>query len=124
VLAQWRLGEHLDAAQSWTAALREYDTLTDLTGRASALLNAGAAMLLSTPGRADQAYELLCEGRRLREQWRPSAGLGRTLLYLGDAAQLLDRSREAHEHWEDAAGVCEAVGDLDGVAAATRRLAG
>jgi tetratricopeptide (TPR) repeat protein len=121
VLAQSRLGEHLDAAQSWTAALREYDTLTDPTGRASALLNAGAAMLTSAPGRAERAYELLYESLRLREQGRPTAGLGRTLLYLGDAAHKLDRPDEAREHWARAAEVCAAVGDIDGTATASRR---
>jgi tetratricopeptide (TPR) repeat protein len=124
VLAQSRLGEHLDAAQSWTAALREYEGLTDLTGRAGALLNAGAAMVTSAPGRAGQAYDLLSEGRRLRERRRPDPGLGRTLLYLGDTADLLGRPDEARGHWADAAGVCEAVGDVAGAAAANQRLAG
>jgi hypothetical protein len=124
VLTQSRLGEHLDAAQSFTAALREYDTITDLTGRAGALLNAGAVLVTSTPERAGQAYELLSEARRLREQRRPSAGLGRTLLYLGDAAALLGRADEARQHWADGADVCEAAGDTEGATAADRRLGG
>lgn len=123
VLAQWRLGEYLDAAQSWTAALSEYDGVPDQYGRAAALLNAGAALVSAGPERAAQAYEMLCDARRLREQWRPGPGLGRTLLYLGDAANLLDRPSEAREHWTDAAGVCEAVGDRAGAAAANHRLA-
>ncbi len=122
VLAQWLLGEHLDAAQSWSAALREYRTLTDQTGLAAALLNAGAAMVTSAPSRAGQAHQLLSEGRRLREQWRPGPGLGRTLLYLGDALELLGRPAEARAHWTDAAGVCEEVGDRPGAAEANRRL--
>jgi tetratricopeptide (TPR) repeat protein len=122
VLAQLRLGEHLDAAQSWTAALREYDGLTDLTGRSAALLNAGAAILTSTPSRAAQAYELLAEGRRSRAGRRPDAGLGRTLLYLGDAADLLGRPAEARTYWSEAAEVCDAVGDTAGAEAAGDRL--
>ncbi|GAA5199082.1 BTAD domain-containing putative transcriptional regulator [Rugosimonospora acidiphila] len=124
VLAQTRLGEHLDAAQSWTAALREYDDLADPAGRSAALLNAGAAMLTSAPGRAGQAYELLDEGQELRRQRRPDAGLGRTLLYLGDAARLLGHLDKARRHWADAAQVCDSVGDSAGAAAAYRRLAG
>ncbi|GIH14115.1 hypothetical protein [Rugosimonospora africana] len=121
-LAQSRLGEHLDAAQSWTAALREYDGLTDLTGRTAALLNAGAAILASTPSRAGQAYHLLAEGRELRAGRRPDGGLGRTLLYLGDAAELLGRATDARQHWSEAAEVCDAVGDAAGAAAANGRL--
>jgi tetratricopeptide (TPR) repeat protein len=124
VLVHSRLGEHLDAAQAWRAALREYDTVADLTARATALLNAGATLLTTTPARAGQAYELLAEGRRLRERWRPTAGLGRTLLYLGDAAQALGRADEARRHWDDAAGVCEAVRDAAGLAAAEARPLG
>ncbi|WP_329107652.1 tetratricopeptide repeat protein [Micromonospora sp. NBC_01699] len=122
VLVHGRLGEHLDAAQAWRAALREYDTTTtDLGARATALLNAGATLMTTTPARAGQAYELLGESRRLREQWRPTAGLGRTLLYLGDAAYALGRTDEARRHWADAAGVCEAVDDPAGLAAADAR---
>jgi tetratricopeptide (TPR) repeat protein len=122
VLAQSRLGEHLDAAQSWNAALREHEYMSDPAGRATALLNAGATMVTSTPSRAKQAYDLLNESRRLRDGSPPSAGLGRTLLYLGDAARALDRPEEARAHWIDAAEVCAAVGDADGAAAADRRL--
>jgi tetratricopeptide (TPR) repeat protein len=121
-LAQWRLGEYLDAYESGMAALREYDAVTSLSGRAAALLNAGAVLVASKPARAEQAHQLLQEGRRLREQWRPVAGLGRTLLYLGDAAWLRDGPGEAVAHWTDAAGVCEAVGDGEGAAAADGRL--
>ncbi|MBQ1011295.1 tetratricopeptide repeat protein, partial [Micromonospora sp. M51] len=84
VLVHAALGEHLDAAQAWRAALREYESVNDPTSRATALLNAGATLLSSTPGQARTAYELLAESRRLREETRASAGLARTLLYLGD----------------------------------------
>ncbi|MFB9237827.1 hypothetical protein ACFFWC_20075 [Plantactinospora siamensis] len=122
ILVHNRLGEHLDAAQAGRAALREYDTVTDLPARAAALLNAGASLLASTPSRAELAQDLLAESRRLRERWRPTAGLGRTLLYLGDAARELGRADDARLLWADAAGVCEAVGDRAGSAAADDRL--
>ncbi|WP_216592362.1 hypothetical protein [Verrucosispora sioxanthis] len=77
------MGEHLDAAQAWRAALREYESLGDPSNRAVALLNAGVALLGVAPGQARQAYELLAESWRLREGGRPDAGLGRTLLHLG-----------------------------------------
>jgi hypothetical protein len=124
VLAQWQLGEHLDAAQSWAASLAEYDSLNDPDGRAAALLNAGAALIASAPERAEQAYELLREGRRLRELRQPTAGLARTLLHLGDAAALLGRPTEARAHWTDAVGIGEAVGDATATAAGTERLSG
>ncbi|MFI7519607.1 tetratricopeptide repeat protein [Micromonospora globbae] len=135
VLVHAGLGEHLDAAQAWRAALREYESVNDPTSRAAALLNAGATMLASRSaardgspgarpgaGRARQAYELLAESRRLREGGRPTAGLGRTLLYLGDAADALGDPDEARRHWVDAAAVCEAVGDTAGQTAADARL--
>ncbi|MEV1290470.1 hypothetical protein [Micromonospora sp. NPDC049679] len=122
VLVHSRLGEHLDAAQAWRAALHEYDTVPDPTARASALLNAGATLVTTTPARAGQAYEMLAESRRLRERWLPTAGLGRTLLYLGDAAEVLGRADDARRHWTDAAGVCESVRDAAGLAAADARL--
>ncbi|MFC3505726.1 hypothetical protein ACFOOK_32850 [Micromonospora krabiensis] len=122
VLVHAGLGEHLDAAQAWRAALREYDAVTDPTSRAAALLNAGATLLRTSPGQARQAYEMLAESCRLREGTRATAGLGRTLLYLGDAAAALGDPDEAHRHWVDAAGVCEEVGDAEGQAAADARL--
>ncbi|MER7457678.1 tetratricopeptide repeat protein [Micromonospora sp. NPDC126480] len=124
VLVHAELGEHLDAAQAWRAALREYGAVTDATNRAVALLNAGATLLASAPGQARQAYEMLAESRRLREGGQPTAGLGRTLLYLGDAADVLGDADEARRHWVDAAAVCEAAGDGDGQAAADARLGG
>ncbi|MER7442652.1 tetratricopeptide repeat protein [Micromonospora avicenniae] len=122
VLVHTGLGEHLDAAQAWRAALREYDSVNDPNGRAAVLLNAGAALLAASPGQARQAYDWLAESRRLREGGRPTAGLGRTLLYLGDAAAALDDPDEARRHWVDAAAICEAVGDGPGQSAADARL--
>ncbi|GIJ29941.1 hypothetical protein Vqi01_51030 [Micromonospora qiuiae] len=124
VLVYSALGEHLDAGQAWQAALREYESVIDPTHRATALLNAGAALLSVAPGQARQAYGLLAESRRLREQGRPNAGLGRTLLHLGDAAAALGDDDEARRHWVDAATICEAAGDSDGQQAADARLAG
>ncbi|MER7894404.1 tetratricopeptide repeat protein [Micromonospora sp. NPDC094482] len=123
VLVHASVGEHLDAAQAWRAALREYESVSDPTSRAAALLNAGATLLATSPTQARQAYEMLAESRRLREGGRPSAGLGRTQLYLGDAAAALDDPDEAHRHWVDAAAICEEVGDAEGQAAADTRLA-
>ncbi|GAA4682932.1 tetratricopeptide repeat protein [Phytohabitans rumicis] len=123
VLAQWRLGEHLDAAHAWTAALSVYAGLDDPAGRAAALLNAGAALVNTDPPRGEQARKLLTEALRLRGQRRPDAGLGRTLLHLGDAEMALDRPDRAREHWEDAAAVAAEVGDPEAAAAAAERLA-
>ncbi|KXK59370.1 hypothetical protein AWW66_24630 [Micromonospora rosaria] len=122
VLVHAGLGEHLDAAQAWRAALREYESVADPGTRATALLNAGATLLSSAPGKAREAYRMLAESRRLRDGRRPAAGLGRTLLYLGDAAAALDDHAEARRHWADAAAVCEEVGDAAGQAAADARL--
>ncbi|MEU7843731.1 tetratricopeptide repeat protein [Micromonospora sp. NPDC049114] len=122
VLVHATLGEHLDAAQAWRAALREYESVNDPTSRAAALLNAGATLLTSTPGQARAAYELLAESRRLRAETRPTAGLGRTLLYLGDAAAALGDGAEARRLWADAATVAEEVDDDRALAAADGRL--
>ncbi|MDG4797624.1 tetratricopeptide repeat protein [Micromonospora sp. WMMD1082] len=124
VLVHSAMGEHLDAAQAWRAALREYETVGDPTNRAAALLNAGAALLGVAPGQARQAYGLLAESRRLREGGRPDAGLGRTLLHLGDAAAALGDDDEARRHWVDAAAICELAGDEDGQRVADARLGG
>ncbi|WP_433120731.1 tetratricopeptide repeat protein [Micromonospora sp. CA-246542] len=122
VLVHASLGEHLDAAQAWRAALREYESVNDPTSRAAALLNAGATLLTNAPGQARTAYELLAESRRLREDVRPTAGLGRTLLYLGDAAAALGDRSDARRLWADAATVAEEVGDDRALAAADERL--
>ncbi|MFI7026920.1 hypothetical protein ACIBMZ_29830 [Micromonospora sp. NPDC049900] len=123
VLVHAAMGEYLDAAQAWRAALREYETIGDPTNRAAALLNAGAALLGTAPGQADQAAEWLAESLRLREGGRVDAGLGRTLLHLGDAEAARQRPETARRRWIDAAAVCESVGDEDGQRAADDRLA-
>ncbi|MFI7576038.1 hypothetical protein [Micromonospora sp. NPDC049497] len=123
VLVHGAMGEHLDAAQAWRAALREYESVADPTNHAVALLNAGATLLAAAPGQARQAYLMLAESRRLRGD-RPTAGLGRTLLYLGDAAAALGDDSEARQCWVDAATVCEEAGDAEGQAAADTRLVG
>ncbi|ASW55197.1 tetratricopeptide repeat protein [Plantactinospora sp. KBS50] len=122
ILVHNRLNEHLDAAQTWRAALREYETVPDPPARATALLNAGAVLLASAPARVALAEELLDESRRLREAWPPTAGLGRTLLHLGDAARERGRPDLARQRWARAAEVCAAVGDRAGSAAADGRL--
>ncbi|GGM24893.1 MULTISPECIES: tetratricopeptide repeat protein [Micromonospora] len=124
VLVHAGLGEHLDAAQAGQAALREYESVADPATRATALLNAGATLLTSVPGQAREAYELLAESHRLRDSRRPTAGLGRTLLYLGDAAAALGDHTEARRRWTDAADLGEEVGDPAGQAAADARLIG
>ncbi|WP_213456528.1 tetratricopeptide repeat protein [Rhizomonospora bruguierae] len=123
VLAQWRLGEHLDAAHAGGAALAEYERLGDEAGRAAALLNTGAMLVSADPPRGDRAHDLLTEARRLRERRDPDAALGRTLLYLGDAALAVDRPEQARRYWQEAADVGEAVGDDTARAAALLRLA-
>ncbi|RKN37828.1 tetratricopeptide repeat protein [Micromonospora endolithica] len=132
VLVHHGMGEHLDAAQAWRAALREYESVPDPTNRAAALLNAGAILLATATsiataspaaaqGQVRAAYQMLAESRRLRGD-RPTAGLGRTLLHLGDAAAALGDPGEARRHWVDAAVVCEEAGDAEGQAAADDRL--
>jgi tetratricopeptide (TPR) repeat protein len=120
VLAQWWLGERLDAAHAWNAALECYDIIGDRYGRAAALLNAGAVIVSGDPGRAGRARELLLESLRLREVM--SQPVGRTLLYLGDAAAALDDSDEAQRYWKEAAEACAKAGDVDGLSAAQQRL--
>ncbi|MEJ3745910.1 tetratricopeptide repeat protein [Actinomycetes bacterium KLBMP 9797] len=122
VLAQWRLGEHLDAAHAWAAALEVYDRIDDPVGRAAALLNAGAALVNTDPPRGEPAREMLAEALRLRAQRRADPALGRTLLHLGDAEMALDHPTRARERWQDALGVCEEFGDEAGAAAAAARL--
>ncbi|MFC7547845.1 hypothetical protein [Plantactinospora sp. GCM10030261] len=123
-LVHSRLGEHLDAAQAWRAALREYESLDDGRGRATVLLNAGVSLLASTPPRAGAAYDRLTESLLLRDGSPITAGHGRTLLHLGDAAEILGRHDEARRHWAGAERACEAVRDAEGMAAAGARLAG
>lgn len=122
--AYWRLGEYMDAALAATTAVAEYRRVEDPHGLAAALLTAGAIVGTGERGHADQAYRLLSEGLRLRADWPPTAGRGRTLLYLGDAADALGRPDEAYRHWTDAADTCDEAGDAAGAAEAQRRLRG
>ncbi|RSM57665.1 hypothetical protein DMB66_31990 [Actinoplanes sp. ATCC 53533] len=128
-LAQWWLGERLDAAQAWSAALACHPAVNDRQGHAAALLNAGAIVAAGAAAagpaehgrrRAAQAQDLLEHSLRLRQaEGRP---VGRTLLYLGDVARALDDPDEARRQWEAAAEACEKAGDADGTAAAQARL--
>jgi tetratricopeptide (TPR) repeat protein len=122
-LAQWWLGERLDAAQAWSAALDCHPGVNDPHGHAAALLNAGAVVIAGAgradPRRAAQARQLLQESLRLR---RAGGGaVGRTLLYLGDAASVLDSLEEAKRCWDAAAEACDKAGDAEGAAAARAR---
>ncbi|MDT5035517.1 MAG: hypothetical protein QOE03_702, partial [Micromonosporaceae bacterium] len=121
-LAQWWLGERLDAAHAWHAALDCHPAVNDRHGHAAALLNAGAVLLAEAgpyPGasppaaagsragtgfggrdrrvRAARAQELLTESLRLRRA--ASRPVGRTLLYLGDAAAAVGDTDEAKRCW-------------------------
>jgi tetratricopeptide (TPR) repeat protein len=119
-LAQWWLGERLDAAHAWSAALDCYEATPDRLGHASALLNAGAIVLSSDRRRAEQARGLLLDSLNMHKATgRP---LGRTLLYLGDAAAALDDAAEANRCWAEAADACHEAGDVDGEKAARDRL--
>jgi tetratricopeptide (TPR) repeat protein len=129
-LAQWWLGERLDAAQAWSAALECHPAVKDRQGQAAALLNAGAIVAAGavTTGaaqhgsrrRATQAQQLLQESLRIRQaDGRPT---GRTRLYLGDVARILEDPDDARQHWEAAVEACEKAGDADGAAAARARL--
>ncbi|MFI7546798.1 hypothetical protein [Actinoplanes sp. NPDC049599] len=129
-LAQWWLGERLDAAQAWSAALECHPAVNDPHGHAAALLNAGAILTAGAmaadpadPGnrrRAAQALEFLQHSLRLRKA--DNLPVGRTLLHLGDVTRILDGPGEARRHWEAAAQACEKAGDADGTSAARSRL--
>jgi len=123
-LAQWWLGERLDAAQAWSAALDCHPAVNDPHGHAAALLNAGAIVADGAGHgdrkRAERARKLLQLSLEMRQDsGRP---VGRTRLYLGDAAKVLEGPDEARRHWEAAAEACEKAGDADGAAAARARL--
>jgi tetratricopeptide (TPR) repeat protein len=121
VIAQWWLGEHLDAAHAWSAALEHYERAGDTRGHAVALLNAGAAMARGDRRRALRAREVLLESLRLR-QGTPLPS-GRVLLNLGDAAETLGETDEARRYWSGAADACHLERDDDGAEWAARRLA-
>jgi tetratricopeptide (TPR) repeat protein len=123
-LAQWWLGERLDAAQAWSAALDCHSAFDEPRAHAAALLNAGAIVVGgAVTGRGDaraaQARDLLEESLRLRAS--NGGPVGRTLLYLGDVADLLQDPDEARRCWDAAAEACEKDGDSDGATAARCR---
>jgi tetratricopeptide (TPR) repeat protein len=129
-LAQWWLGERLDAAQAWNAALECHPAVNDRPGQAAALLNAGAIVAAGAmsadpdePGtrlRAARAYELLQQSLLIRR--KDGLPVGRSLLHLGHAAHLLGQADDAQQHWQEAAEACEKAGDADGAAAARAQL--
>jgi tetratricopeptide (TPR) repeat protein len=119
-LAQWWLGERLDAAHAWNAALECHPAVNDPKGYAAALLNAGA-IVAEDPRRAGLARQLLEESlSQRRQRGRPE---GRALLYLGDVAHAMKDPEDAKRLWDEAAGACEAAGDAEGAAAARGRPA-
>lgn len=126
-LAQWWLGERLDAAQAWSGALECHPAVNDPHGHAAALLNAGAIQLAEATGRpgpadrarAETARDRLRESLRMRQDG--GGRLGRTLLGLGDAAAALGDAEEARRCWASALEACERDGDAAGAAAATAR---
>jgi tetratricopeptide (TPR) repeat protein len=122
-LAQWWLGERLDAAHAWSAALNFHPAVNDPRGHAATLLNAGAIVLGGAghrdPERAARARELLEESLRVRQD--NDGPVGRTLLYLGDAADVLGEPDEAKRCWSEAAEACDEAGDSAGAEAARGR---
>jgi tetratricopeptide (TPR) repeat protein len=127
-LAQWWLGERLDAAQAWSAALDCHPAVNDPHAHAATLLNAGAivadgaaaAARRGDPRRAAEARGLLEQSLRMRQA--SGGAVGRTLLYLGDVADLLCEPAEARRCWDAAAEACDKEGDATaGEAARGRR---
>jgi tetratricopeptide (TPR) repeat protein len=120
-LAQWWLGERLDAAHAWNAALQHHPAVNDPRGHAATLLNAGAVLLGGhrDAERAARARELLEDGLRVRQD--NDGPIGRTLLYLGDAADVLGEPDEAKRCWNEAAEACDEAGDAAGAEAARAR---
>jgi tetratricopeptide (TPR) repeat protein len=126
-LAQWWLGERLDAAQAWSAALDCHPAVNDPHAHAAALLNAGAIVVdgaaeaarRGDPRRAVEARGLLEHSLRMRQA--SGAPVGRTLLYLGDVADLLREPEEAKRCWDAAADACDKENDTAGAEAARAR---
>jgi tetratricopeptide (TPR) repeat protein len=119
-LAQWWLGERLDAAHAWNAALDCHPAVNDPKGHAAVLLNAGA-IVAEDPRRADLARKLLGESLRQRRlRGRPE---GRVLLYLGDVAHAMKDPDGAKRRWAEAVDACDEAGDAEGAAAARGRPA-
>lgn len=123
VLVFVRMGEYTEAAHAGRELRDRLNDLPHPTQRAAALLNAGAGLITVNPHAAEVAYQLLTESRRLRDGRQPAPGYARTLLYLGDAARLLNRPEEAREHWVQAAEAADLVPDRECLAEARRRLA-
>ncbi|WP_306209132.1 tetratricopeptide repeat protein [Actinoplanes sp. RD1] len=124
-LAQWQLGERLDAAQAWSAALDCYPAVGDQPGHAAALLNAGAILAAGAAEQGDRrraarARDLLEQSLAIREAERLPTG--RTLLSLGDVALLLQGPDQARKRWEEALEACDKAGDTAGGDAAGARL--
>jgi tetratricopeptide (TPR) repeat protein len=123
IVAQWRLGEYLDSAHASAAALEAYDEVDDPIGRSTALLNTGGVLLSLDPPRAEAARDMLTQALALRSAGPIGPGVGRILLYLGDAEAALGRPEVARERWTVAARACADAGDLAGGAAVAERLA-
>jgi hypothetical protein len=111
-------------------ALDRYDELKartgrdDVEGRAAALLNLGAVQVtVENPDddQARQARDWLEESERLRGG-RRTRGLGRTLLYLGEAKKELGYEAEAVLVWHRAKAILEELGDPIAVAELDERL--
>jgi hypothetical protein len=93
----------------------------DDSGRAAAYLNMGAVLLASDGPDLEQARTHLEEGRDLRGEGS-SRGLGRTLLYLGDAEHDEGRPSHARNLWHQAEQMFADANDRDGSEAVDRRL--
>ncbi|MGW5581426.1 hypothetical protein ACWETD_28715, partial [Micromonospora chokoriensis] len=91
----------------------------ETAGVAEQIPDVGSGGAVPPPRRA---RIVLAESRRLREETQPTAGLARTLLYLGDACAALGEHADARRHWADAATVAEEVADGQALAAADARL--
>jgi hypothetical protein len=129
-LVLWEMNARAGAEASFNQAEQCYALLTeetgraDETGRAALLLNRGAALLkvARTPDEVEPARRLLETSKALR-QGRPTAGLARTLLYLGDAEQASARPDlvQAGDLWQEAKAIASAVNDQDCLRAVTDR---
>lgn len=133
------------ARSNGEVALKRYDELEartgrdDVEGRAAVLLNLGAVLVTADTPAAEQARVWLEQSRALRGE-EPTSGLGRTLLYLGDAESKLGNEAAARDRWRQAEKIFAGadrderdgrgpagrgpVSDRDGLDAATRRLSG
>jgi tetratricopeptide (TPR) repeat protein len=122
MLAQWAMGEYLDAAQARTAALESLRGAGDRSALAAALLNAAATLINSEVSDPVAAHRMLTESLALRSGLPDRPGTGRCHLYLGDTTLALGDPDRAAEHWRAAASICGALGDAAGARAALGRL--